>query len=768
MTYYAHSLPDHPQTDWEPLSEHLAAVARRAEGFGSAFGADALTGLAGLWHDLGKASRAFQERVLGVGADEALTDDADSLVEPTTRGRSARVDHSTAGARHAVDVLGDGPLGLILAYAIAGHHGQLANWDGDGSNSTLRARLNAKTRRIENFDIPDYAKYTGDPSDLQPRGYTMPPPASLHAFRLSLLTRMIYSALVDADRLETERFYSPEKAGQRPEPVPLDQLLEQLNHHLNELRDKRPGDPSPVDVHRAMVLEACRDKAALPPGLFSLTVPTGGGKTLSSLAFALEHALRHDLNRVIYALPFTSIIEQTAETFRAVFNDTQGRIVLEHHSNIDPDSPTRRSLTAQLAAENWDAPIIVSTNVQLFESLFSAHGSTCRKLHRLAGSVIVLDEAQAIPPLLLRPVLATIDELVRNYRCSIVLCTATQPAVMRRDNFPIGLSNVTEIVPDPKALYSAMQRVRVSNLGPIEDDALAARLADHEQVLCIVNTRKHAAALAGRLRSIGEVIHLSAAMCPEHRSQCVARIKQLLEDREPCRVVSTQVIEAGVDVDFPVVYRALAGFDSIAQAAGRCNREGRRASGEVYVFDTDHRPAPTMLPNVHAANELLPDHPDPLALNAIEKYFGLVYWKLQHHGKNQWDQHNVMGCFEQGDTPSDLVLNFREADRRFRWIDQQTTAVIVPFDEAGRELIDQLRNWDDEPDWRLLRRAQRFSVAVYANQLKLLQDNTLITPGLSNDADDCPFWLLTNPQAYDNLLGLRFDVEGWDASALIG
>ena len=473
----------------------------------------------------------------------------------------------------------------------------------------------------------------------------------------------------------------------------------------------------------------------------------------------------HGLRRVIYALPFTSIIEQTAETFRKVFDDPRGHVVLEHHSNMDPESPARRSLTAQMASENWDASIIVSTNVQLFESLFSAHGSTCRKLHRLAGSVIVLDEAQAVPPRLLKPVLATIDELVRNYRCSVVLCTATQPAITKREDFAIGLSNVTEIIPEPEALYRAMQRVEVFDLSHMEDDALAEKLTRHNQVLCIVNTRKHAAAQAELLQGAGEVIHLSAAMCPQHRSECVARIKQLLKEEKPCRVISTQVIEAGVDVDFPVVYRALAGFDSIAQAAGRCNREGRQEHGKVYVFNTRHQPALSMRPQVHAASELLPDHPDPLALDAIEQYFGLVYWKHQHQGLRPWDHRDVMGCFEKGDTPEDLVMNFREADRRFRWIDQQTTPVVVPYGEAGQTIVDQLRNHDEEPDWRLLRRAQRFSVAVYENQLKLLQDNTLISPAFQEDRE-AGLWLLTNPRAYDDLLGLRFDVAGWDVEGL--
>ncbi len=522
-----------------------------------------------------------------------------------------------------------------------------------------------------------------------------------------------------------------------------------------------------MDKHRAEVLAACRTKATLPPGIFSLTVPTGGGKTLASMAFALTHARRHGQRRVVYALPYTSIIEQTAAIFSNVFGPDH---VLEHHSNLDRDQLRRRSQAVEMAAENFDRPIVVTTNVQLYESLFSAHGSTCRKLHRLARSVIVLDEAQSIPPRLLKPTLAVLEELVRHYGCTVVLCTATQPAITRRDGFPIGITAVTEIVPDSRALYRAMSRVRVQPLGLIDDDTLATRLAEHPQVLCIVNTRRHAAELTRLLQSAlpldvaspdnlyPPVVHLSAAMCPQHRSELVAQIRAALRAGRPLRVVSTQVIEAGVDVDFPVVYRALAGFDSIAQAAGRCNREGRADQGTVYLFQTAHRPALSLIPHAAAAEELLDAHPDPLDLDAIDAYFRLIYFKRKHEGQAEWDSRDVMGCFGP-----DVQHQFRQADENFRWIDSATTNIVVPYGPEGRDLVMHLRT-DDQPDWQRLRTAQRYSVSAYGPQLQTLLDNTT---AFAPEPFGSRFWVLTNPEAYDDLLGLRLDVSGYQPEGLM-
>ena len=757
---YAHTKPGQDKTHWEPLTVHLNEVAHRASTFAAAFGAAELAKAAGWWHDLGKASQAFQRDVLGSGGDEAAANAGDDTENQHTA-RRRRIDHSTAGARHAAKQLGSG-YGALIAYGILGHHGRLPDHSGDGSDATFKHRMDPLSYTIEPVEPAHDIPHTMAPETAHTKGFD-PGLADdpLRAFRCSLLIRMLYSALVDADRLATEHFCDPERAAQRPATSPTPQMLRQmLDTHLEALRNKRAGNPAPVDTHRAQVLAACRKKSDVTPGIFTLTVPTGGGKTLASMAFALGHAQHHGQRRVLVALPYTSIIEQTAQTYRRVFGDTH---ILEHHSNLDQATRNRRGLTQQMAAENFDAPIVVTTNVQLFESLFSSHGSTCRKLHRIAQSVIILDEAQSIPPHLLRPTLAVLQELVRNYGCTVVLCTATQPAINLRPDFPIGL-DTTEIIPNPKAVYQAMRRVEVSQqAGLLDDKILAGRLAEHPQALCVVNTKKHAAALTKSLLAHAHahahdteaVVHLSAAMCPQHRSELVAHIKQRLDDNLPITVVSTQVIEAGVDVDFPVVYRSIAGFDSIAQAAGRCNREGRRDTGHVFLFATEHSPPKSLRAQIDAARDLLPDHPDPLALDAIESYFRRVYWRRSHEGKKAWDTQDVMGCFK-----SETIHQFREADSRFRWIDSPTTAIIVPHGKRGPAIIDHLRT-ADEPDWQLLRDTQRYSVSIRDHQLDVLRENTAVT-----ECFDGRFWILNNPDAYDDLLGLRFDVEGWKSEDL--
>lgn len=698
--------------------------------------------------------------MLGARQDEA---EADTQAEDEIGGgrKHRRVDHSTAGAQHAFETLPPLP-GCMLAYIIAGHHGRLPDWEDPGSTATLPERLKKTIEPLQ--PVEPHLLKTPPPEKLQPTWLKPAPDRNLAGFQLAFHTRMLYAALVDADRLETEKFCDPNRAKlRRSYSTGTAELLEQLDCYIDTLRADRRGAPAPVDHHRDAVLAACREKAALPPGLYSLTVPTGGGKTLASLAFALTHAHRHGLRRVIYALPFTSIIEQTAATFREIFDDGD---VLEHHSNFDPVKQfdqNHQRIAYEMAAENFDAPVIVTTNVQLFESVFSARGSTCRKLHRLAGSVVILDEAQAIPPRLLKPVLAAIDELARNYRCTVVLCTATQPAITQRPDFPIGLPKPVEIVDEPEQLYHAMKRVDVHDLGAVDDDALVDRLADRPAALCIVNTRKHAAALTQLLidRGLNDAIHLSAAMCPAHRKQLVARIKALLNDKRPCRVVSTQVIEAGVDVDFPAVYRALAGFDSIAQAAGRCNREGLQQRGDVFVFKTNHQPARSLQYAINAAANLWPDHrDDPLSLSAIEAYFRKAYWSQSHLGQKAWDTKDVLGCFVLRASASEpCAFNFRQADQRFQWIDSQTLPVLVPFGEAageGKDLLNQIRN-SAEPDWHLLRRAEPYCVSVYAesSDFRKLRDNTVIEPCF-----DQRLWLLQNLDAYDHTLGLRTDVVG--------
>jgi CRISPR-associated endonuclease/helicase Cas3 len=553
-TLLAHSNPRHPNdlTRWEPLtggSGHIHRVARRALRFArsafrclpelSVFGL-----VAGRWHDLGKFSEAFQQYLRSAAGDSHEGE------------RTGRVDHSSAGAQHAMVSL-QAPLNAMLGYAIAGHHSGLL--DGlSGQRACLKARLRKNDLPPWRDRVPE--KLLTAPQVAMPALNTTTKPDA--AFQLSFATRMLFSCLVDADFLATESFMNPEQAAERPNgKIDFTALDRHLTRYLNDRFRRTEGR---VAEARAGVLAACRDKAKGKPGFYSLTVPTGGGKTLSSLAFALRHCGTNGLDRVIYAIPFTSIIEQTAEVFRSLFEsfpDDTDQLILEHHSNFDPEKETTRT---RLASENWDAPLVVTTNVQLFESLFANKPSRCRKLHRIANPVIILDEAQTLPVTLLKACLWALRLLVEQYACTVVLCTATQPAIEHRENeFDIGLPAPTRIIDDARALYQTLKRVTVRDAGQLDCETLAARMGENEQGLAIVNTRRHAATLFDALKDHNGAegcFHLSAAMTSDHRSQKLAEIRRRLRDEQPCRAVATQLIEAGVDVDFQVVWRALAGL----------------------------------------------------------------------------------------------------------------------------------------------------------------------------------------------------------------
>jgi CRISPR-associated endonuclease/helicase Cas3 len=569
---YAHSAAE---GEWEKLDRHLSEVARSAQEYAAVFGAREWGAVLGKCHDLGKASDAFQTYLKQSQPRDSHNAGAENLESKDAAVR--RVDHSTFGARYVMQQASIKLFGELLAYCIAGHHAGLADAvpadDATGA-SALRSRLDPLRQVIPAVDDP---------------GLTLPAltlPFHLKqgdlAFPLAFFTRMLFSCLIDADRSCTEAFCDASKAHERSAPrPPLVDLSAQLDIYLAELQQH--ADASPVNDIRRGVLEECRAMARLAPGFFSLQVPTGGGKTLSSLAFALRHAeARH--HRVIVAIPFTSIIEQTADVYRRALGPAAAHGLVEHHTNVQPERETRAN---QLASENWDAPLIVTTNVQLFESMFAAATTPCRKLHRLAKSIIILDEAQTLPVELLAPTLRALRELVEHYGCSVVLCTATQPALQRRDDFPLGLADVKPIISNPQELFERLRRVEVHHAGKLNNGELVRRLSAENKVLAIVNTRPHAARLFSELRTLVEAdscFHLSTLMCGAHRRMILKYIRRRVKDG-PCRVVSTQLIEAGVDLDFPVVYRAEAGFDSIAQAAGRCNREGRLSGqGKTYVF----------------------------------------------------------------------------------------------------------------------------------------------------------------------------------------
>lgn len=723
--FFAHSTPNADRSDWQPLAEHLGAVAHLAKEKAAFFGGGELAALAGLLHDLGKYTDEFQRRIAG-----------DAL----------RVDHATRGAMLAVDRYG--ALGQLLAYGIAGHHAGLANGREPGERTALADRLTG-------VGLPRLLDaWRGEivlPERLQPPPLETRPERGF--FQLAFLGRMLFSCLVDADYLDTEAFYHRVKGQRslREQARPsLAELRAALDRHLTGFK----GD-TPVNRLRGEILAGVRNKANEQPGLFSLTVPTGGGKTLASLAFALDHALTHGLRRVIYVIPFTSIVEQNATVFRHALGALGEEAVLEHHSAFVEDR--RQSLEAKkklnLAMENWDAPIVVTTAVQFFESLFADRPAQCRKLHNIAGSVVILDEAQTLPLKLLRPCVAALDELALNYRCSPVLCTATQPALQSPD-FIGGLQDVRELAPEPQRLFRELERVRVRVLGPLEDAALTAQIARREHVLCIVNNRRHARALYESLAGLPGARHLTTLMCAKHRSKVLAEVRQMLKRGEPCRLVATSLIEAGVDVDFPVVLRAEAGLDSIAQAAGRCNREGRRplAESEVLVFaavNPDWAPPEELKQFAQAAREVMRLHPDDcLSMAAIERYFRRLYWQK---GAEELDANNLLDLIERGRLDG---LPYETLASKFRMIDSLQMPVIIPFDE---EAIAALRDLEFADGCATIaRRLQPYLVQISRKSYQALLDAGAIQ-AVAGARYGEQFMALVNPDLYHHQFGLHWD-----------
>jgi len=596
-------------------------------------------------------------------------------------------------------------------------------------------------------------------------------------FDCAFFIRMLFSALVDADFLATEHFY----ALANPEG---EQVRRGFVNNLETLRDRldatliaKASNTTAVNRLRSNILAHVRAQASKVPGLFSLTVPTGGGKTLTSLAFALDHAIAHELDRIVYVIPYTSIIEQTAQVFRAAVGEDGD--VLEHHSAVewDPkgdeqdDDEGREGLKKlRRDAENWDVRIIITTSVQFFESLFAARTSACRKLHNLANSVIILDEAQTLPLPLLRPCMAAIETLATGYGASVILCTATQPALSDRDGFDRGLENVYELAPDPQQLYTDMKRVRVEIAPkPVNDEMLAAQLRAQEQVLCIVNSRAHARDLFGRIEDAPGARHLTTLMCPLHRRAALAEIRQDLKDSKPVRLIATSLIEAGVDVDFPTVWRAMTGLDSIAQAAGRCNREGHMTVGTVHVFesdDVDDRHAPHAVKQFAAATrEVLRNHGgDPLDLAAIRAYFSLVYWSEE--GADQLDAlmlgdkpnqtQGILNAIEE--TATTLNFPFAKIARAFRFIEDAMQPVIVLYRASGeresvQELLSRLR-FVERPG-ELARKLALYSVPVPRNKC-----SDLISSGAARYVEpekfSDKFMLLENTDLYSIKSGMSW------------
>ncbi len=661
--YHAHSVADQDESHWQTLVEHAKNVGERAAAFATVFGAADMAQAVGQLHDLGKYSTAFQARLRG----------------------GPPVDHATAGAKIALERWGQ-PMGKLMAFCIAGHHAGLANGRGAGNGrQTLQERLNLSF----GSGIPPLDKIW---QRELPLPATLPTP-SLRAdghhpyFSYAFFTRMLYSCLVDADFLDTEAFYGTTEGRKvmRGNYPSLAALQSKFQHFLDNLNGN--SEITALNQLRRDILHYATEQAAQAPGFFSLTVPTGGGKTFTSMAFALEHARHYDFQRIIYVIPFTSIIEQNAKAFRQAFG-TLGGAVLEHHSNFNDSKLADKSSKdkLRLASENWDAPIVVSTAVQFFESLFADRPGRCRKLHNIAGSVIILDEAQLLPLALLRPCVQALKELAQNYHCSIVLCTATQPALQAEDNFYRGLDNVREIAPNPTQLFAQLRHTTLRHIGQQSDAELLAKLAEYQQILIIVNNRRHARSLYDQAAPLGGVFHLSTLMCAEHRSQILDHIRTRLRANEPCRVIATSLIEAGVDVDFPLVMRAEAGLDSVAQAAGRCNREGRRTAAEssVWVFQPEERwPAPAELAQPAAVMRLIAHHygDDLFSIPAITAYFRELY-ALKG---SDLDRRKILKM--HSDAGNSLDFPFQTIAKEFRVIDSPLRTLIIPFNRKARTLL---------------------------------------------------------------------------------
>ena len=744
---YAHSAQDKlgnllPYEHWQTLQSHLVNVGEMAAEFARVFGAQEIACQTGKLHDLGKYSEAFNHRLHG----------------------GSPVDHATAGAKIAVERWGN-VIGKLMAFCIAGHHAGLANGNGEGDNRhTLKDRLALQF----GADIPALDNLWQQEIKLPQKLPAPPLKADAHHpfFSYAFFTRMLYSCLVDADYLDTEAFYSnlENKTVERGGYPDLNALQHNFNQFINAFRRRIAQAPEQTEAEkrnaalnrlRSEILDHAVEQAAQPQGLFTLTVPTGGGKTFTSMAFALEHAKRHDMRRVIYVIPFTSIIEQNVAEFRKAFGELGEQAVLEHHSTFD-DGKLQNEATKdklRLASENWDAPIVVTTAVQFFESLFADRSSRCRKLHNIAGSVIILDEAQMLPLNLLLPIMQAIKELAQNYRCSVVMCTATQPAVQAENGFYRGFENVREIAPKPTALFDKLRRTTVQHIGTQTDADLLAKLAEHPQMLVIVNNRRHARSLYDQAKHLDDTFHLTTLMCAKHRSQKLDEIRGRLKNGEPCSVIATSLIEAGVDVDFPLVMRAEAGLDSVAQAAGRCNREGKRPSENsfVWIFTPEEQwKAPPELATQAAVMRLTADSfsDDLLSTQAVAAYFAELY---QLKG-SELDNKKILKM--HNDTGQSLDFPFQTIADKFHMIESHMQPLIIPFDGEAENLISSLHHADHIGG--LLRKLQPYTVQIPEKALAALYKAGRIEP-INEKNFGKQFYTLIGLDLYDDVAGLSWE-----------
>jgi CRISPR-associated endonuclease/helicase Cas3 len=810
MTYIAHFKEGDSQT----LCEHLISVASLARGNAEKINLASAGELLGILHDLGKYSDEFQHYL--ASAAGLLNQDEDDFVDAVKM--RGRIDHSSAGAqliwRELSKQGGLGHLvGQILALCIASHHSGLIDCLTADGHDAFSARMNKSSQRTH-FDeaiasadqvVLDRARaLLADPAILKDiqnclTGIAKNAPSTGQAVivqqQFGLLVRYLFSCLIDADRVDTADFEKPKAARNRMKGryEEWGKLVDRLETYLSSLTPRQP-----IDDLRADISCHCLEGAARKPGIFTLTVPTGGGKTLASLRFALPHAARHKMDRVFYVIPFTSIIDQNADVVRRILEsdgapESKGRIVLEHHGNLTPE---QQGWKEKMLTENWDAPVIYTTTVQLLEALFGAGTRGARRMHQLAKAVIVFDEIQTLPINCIHLFNNAIHFLTEQCGSTVVLCTATQPLLDAVDpkKGAIRIPEGNELMPDVRGLFRQLKRVDVANrrkAGGWTNDEIAGlalqETARAGSCLVIVNTKASAQKLYQLcMRAAGvPVFHLSTSMCPAHRKRILRVIRHRLAREKRVLCISTQLIEAGVDVDFGAVIRFAAGLDSIAQAAGRCNRNGRRETGIVHVINPQDENL-ARLPDIRISRDkaegVLQDFEDDpsrfgsdrIGPEAMEWYYQTYFFARADRmdypvtatevGRSDSllnmlsANANATAAYlaQEPDHPLHLRQSFMTAAKAFKAIDAPTRGVIVPYSKTGRELVNDLgAAFEVQKQYNLLKRAQQYTVNVFPHVLEKLQKAGAVHP--IQEGTDI---LHLNPRYYSPEYGLVTEPVG--------
>ena len=722
------------------IKDHLNNTSELASKFAATFGAEDYAAQIGLAHDIGKYSKEFQKRIWENGP---------------------KIDHSTAGAKEEINTNDWNLFGVAAASCIAGHHSGLLNvgsfFDDSCTTKSLRARINKNT--------PDYMNFRRDIKlDKLPKRHSFNIVGSSKIdsgmFSAMFWTRMLFSCLVDADYLDTEIFMNY-GLSKRDAGDSLKILLDKLNNYIKK-KNWLNGE-SHINKLRSKILLDCIEKGKrFGNGAYTLTVPTGGGKTIDSLAFALNNAVAQNKNRIIYVVPYCSIIDQTVE----VFSDILGtKNVLAHYSNIDIseyDENDDTMYSKKLATENWNKPVIVTTAVQFFESLFACKTSQCRKLHNIVNTVVIFDEAQTIPQQYLKPCISSIIELINNYKCSCVFCTATQPALNRfLDNIYINhaLTNMrtSEICTDTDKLYEEFKRVTYKYKGQISDDKIVEELMKQDQVLCIVSTRRHAYNLYKLMEGEGNY-HLSKNMIPKDIKKTLSIIRTRLKDGKICRVIATNLVEAGVDFDFKIVFRSKAGLDNIIQAGGRCNREGRYPVEEsiVYIFQPEEKylaHLPDMIKRPAEITDVVTKDVEDMAEQwVVTKYFNNLFNNLDGGNIEISDGLDIKHINARINECQKFAFPFADISKDFKLIDDVTIAVLIPIDEVSINLSEKLQNEKEYMSEEDYRKIGNYCVNIYMNNVKeLINSLVMVSTNLA---------ILTVQELYDRNTGLKLKDEG--------